>query len=189
MPAGRLSTRLDPMATYEQMQNWTPERVERLKKLLAEGLSAGQIALQLDANFTRNAVIGKVGREGLKFARGARARRLLGIAARPTRTQDPMPRLKPVAVLREMALAPKFNPEPYVPAVVDLPAEPLNVGLLDLEHGMCKFPTTAEAPHLFCGLPIVKGRPYCSAHVAACYHKNSNAKPIGLPRSLIGRAA
>ena len=43
---------------------WTDERVELLKKLWADGLSASQIAGEL-GNVTRNAVIGKVHRLGL----------------------------------------------------------------------------------------------------------------------------
>jgi GcrA cell cycle regulator len=44
--------------------NWTDERVERLKKLWADGLSASQIAAQL-GGVSRNAVIGKVHRLNL----------------------------------------------------------------------------------------------------------------------------
>src|ERR1700749_3997797 len=43
---------------------WTDERVELLKKLWADGLSASQIAAEL-GGITRNAVIGKVHRLGL----------------------------------------------------------------------------------------------------------------------------
>ncbi|HEY4403401.1 MAG TPA: GcrA family cell cycle regulator, partial [Xanthobacteraceae bacterium] len=43
---------------------WTEERVESLKKLWGEGLSASQIAAEL-GGITRNAVIGKVHRLGL----------------------------------------------------------------------------------------------------------------------------
>ena len=43
---------------------WTDDRVEILKKLWAEGLSASQIAREL-GDVTRNAVIGKVHRLGL----------------------------------------------------------------------------------------------------------------------------
>lgn len=62
---------------------WKPERVELLKKLWAEGISAGKIAKELHARFrsfrpTRNAVIGKVHREGL-----------------PPRTVSPSKRLDP----------------------------------------------------------------------------------------------
>ena len=41
--------------------NWTDERVELLRKLWAEGLSASQIAAQM-GGVSRNAVIGKVHR-------------------------------------------------------------------------------------------------------------------------------
>jgi hypothetical protein len=44
--------------------NWTDERVEKLKKLWADGLSASQIAAQL-GGVSRNAVIGKVHRLNL----------------------------------------------------------------------------------------------------------------------------
>ena len=44
--------------------SWTDERVDLLKKLWADGLSASQIAGEL-GNVTRNAVIGKVHRLGL----------------------------------------------------------------------------------------------------------------------------
>src|SRR5204863_6919853 len=43
---------------------WTEERVELLKKLWQDGLSASQIAAEL-GGVTRNAVIGKVHRLGL----------------------------------------------------------------------------------------------------------------------------
>jgi len=43
---------------------WTDERVETLKRLWLDGLSASQIAKQL-GGVTRNAVIGKVHRLGL----------------------------------------------------------------------------------------------------------------------------
>ena len=44
---------------------WTNERVEELKNLWSEGLSASQIAKRL-GDVTRNAVIGKVHRLGLE---------------------------------------------------------------------------------------------------------------------------
>ena len=49
--------------------SWTDDRVEKLKELWGEGLSASQIAKQL-GGVTRNAVIGKVHRLGLSH-RGA----------------------------------------------------------------------------------------------------------------------
>jgi GcrA cell cycle regulator len=51
--------------------NWTDERVETLKRLWTEGLSASQIAAQM-GGVSRNAVIGKVHR--LKLASRARSK-------------------------------------------------------------------------------------------------------------------
>ena len=45
--------------------SWTDERVELLKRLWTEGLSASQIAGRLGSGVTRNAVIGKVHRLNL----------------------------------------------------------------------------------------------------------------------------
>ena len=50
--------------------SWTDERVELLKKLWADGLSASQIAAEL-GGITRNAVIGKVHPAGPKVPRRA----------------------------------------------------------------------------------------------------------------------
>ncbi len=47
--------------------NWPPERVEQLKALYAEGISASRIAMQLGGGISRNAVIGKIFR--LKLAK------------------------------------------------------------------------------------------------------------------------
>ena len=60
--------------------NWTDERVELLKKLWAEGLSASKIAAQL-GGVSRNAVIGKVHR--LKLSSRGRA---AGAAPRQKKT-------------------------------------------------------------------------------------------------------
>lgn len=47
------------------MTAWTAERIEQLKALVAERLSANQIAAELGAGLSRNAVIGKITRLGL----------------------------------------------------------------------------------------------------------------------------
>lgn len=62
--------------------NWTDERVEKLKKLWSEGLSASQIAAQL-GGVSRNAVIGKVHR--LSLPGRAKAGGSTAAAARPKR--------------------------------------------------------------------------------------------------------
>ena len=72
--------------------NWTDERVELLKKLWAEGLSASQIAAQL-GSVTRNAVIGKVAPpeavEPRPFDRRTRQAEEAGIDGRQERRAAP----------------------------------------------------------------------------------------------------
>ena len=64
--------------------SWTDERVELLKKLWADGLSASQIAGEL-GGITRNAVIGKVHRLGLS----GRAKSPSSAAQRPRKARAP----------------------------------------------------------------------------------------------------
>ena len=59
--------------------SWTDERVELLKRLWNQGLSASQIAGELSNGITRNAVIGKVHRLGLS----GRAKTPTAPASRP----------------------------------------------------------------------------------------------------------
>ena len=44
---------------------WTPDKIEKLKKLWGSGISASQIAMQLGEEVSRNAVIGKAHRLNL----------------------------------------------------------------------------------------------------------------------------
>src|SRR5438105_5625098 len=80
---------------------WSDDRVETLKKLWADGLSASQIANEL-GNVTRNAVIGKVHRLGLS----GRAKSPSSAAPRPRkpRAHSHMLRVRP-AVRGNTALA------------------------------------------------------------------------------------
>ena len=70
---------------------WTDERVELLKKLWQDGLSASQIAKQL-GGVTRNAVIGKVHRLGLSGrATPSKPARTVFKAPRPARPVSAAP--------------------------------------------------------------------------------------------------
>jgi GcrA cell cycle regulator len=157
---------------------WTEDRVELLKKLWADGLSASQIASRL-GGVTRNAVIGKVHR--------------LGLAGRATtsRSRTPRPRnrvshlpLRPTRVQYRThgntALKPVFMPveQPtvaltIVPSVVqelDVPSA-LRVDLLDLREHMCRWPIgdpQDEAFH-FCGRQKSHGISYCEHHARQAF--------------------
>src|SRR3712207_3705671 len=83
------SLRGGPMA--ETSVTWTEERLELLKKLWSEGLSASQIAAELSVGMTRNAVLGKSHRLGLVRNTSA------GISTPRPRKESPAPGRPPTA--------------------------------------------------------------------------------------------
>jgi len=88
--------------------SWTDERVELLKKLWADGLSASQIAAEL-GGITRNAVIGKVHRLGLS----GRAKSTSSASTRPRKARSPahMLRIGRAAIRGNTALAHAYENE------------------------------------------------------------------------------
>jgi GcrA cell cycle regulator len=163
---------------------WTEERVELLKKLWADGLSASQIAGEL-GSVTRNAVIGKVHRLGLS----GRAKSPAAAAGATPRTPAPRkpatrtpshPMAAPAAGLTRgaNALAPQFvaEPEAVEPQEQVLSEDVVvpfseRVSIMDLREYMCRWPmgdpTTAE--FRFCGGRSQTGMPYCTYHARIAY--------------------
>src|ERR1700740_1674741 len=87
--------------------SWTDERVELLKKLWSDGLSASQIAAEL-GGITRNAVIGKVHRLGLS----GRAKSASAGAPRQRKARSPaMLRIGRGAIRGNTALAHAYEIE------------------------------------------------------------------------------
>src|SRR5471032_2247062 len=97
--------------------SWTDERVELLKKLWADGLSASQIAGEL-GGITRNAVIGKVHRLGLSGrakapSSSAPRQRKARPSAQMMRTFRPVARGN-TALAHHTYVAYDLEPEPFV---------------------------------------------------------------------------
>lgn len=165
---------------------WTDERVELLKKLWTDGLSASQIATEL-GGVTRNAVIGKVHRLSLSgrakpaAAPVARARkpaattsngRQMPAASRPQPTmQRPLvagntalkPLVQPMAEPRRMLRA-TGGDDVVVPIS-------LHATILTLTEQTCKWPIgdpNSEDFH-FCGQRSNSGIPYCEYHSRIAY--------------------
>jgi GcrA cell cycle regulator len=132
---------------------WTDERVEQLKSLWNEGLSASQIARVL-GGVTRNAVIGKVHRLGLAGRAG------------PARSERPRNSITHKSVARIAV------PEP--PVVEEDPVT-LEDGhfatVLTINDRMCRWPIgdPAENEFHFCGHKPRSGSPYCEAHARKAY--------------------
>jgi GcrA cell cycle regulator len=171
---------------YEEVEmGWTEERVELLKKLWADGLSASQIAGRL-GEVTRNAVIGKVHRLGLagrattSRVRSARPRnRVSHLPLRPTRVQ--------YRTHGNVALKPIYSPmeQPtvalsLVPSVLeetDMPA-PLKVVLLDLKENSCRWPIgdPQDENFYFCGHEKKHGGTYCDHHAKVAFQPAARRK-------------
>lgn len=140
---------------------WTDERVELLKKLWQDGLSASQIAKQL-GGVTRNAVIGKVHRLGLS-GRAA--------PSKPARPQFKSPR--PVRVSTSAPSLPRRIAEPQpLPQPVSryVDEAPGTATVLTLGAHMCKWPIGDPAldSFTFCGRRCDEG-PYCQEHAQVAY--------------------
>ncbi|MDP1732557.1 MAG: GcrA family cell cycle regulator [Devosia sp.] len=172
---------------------WTDERVELLKKLWLEGLSASQIAGVLGEGVTRNAVIGKVHRLKLSGrAKPASSTPRVRSAARPSRRvaapasgsgrslggmmmkQRSMGGA-PMHGATALKISEDLETEAYVaPQVAELfiPVE-RRLTLLQLNEQTCKWPIgdPLSAEFYFCGQHSGEGRPYCEFHSRRAYHQ------------------
>ncbi|MBF9234900.1 GcrA family cell cycle regulator [Microvirga alba] len=154
---------------------WTDERVELLKKLWSDGLSASQIASEL-GNVTRNAVIGKVHRLGLS---GRAKDKTDATAARPRKAPRAPSAPAPIApavrnnvVIAPIPRTPVVEEASEVLADVDM-AIPMSerVTIMDLRESMCRWPMgdPTKPEFRFCGARSITGLPYCNHHASVAY--------------------
>ncbi len=161
--------------------NWTDERVELLKKLWADGLSASQIAAEL-GGITRNAVIGKVHRLGLS----GRAKSQSSSAPRARKPRSHMLRVSRPTTRGNTALAYAYEAEPELePEFVDevIPVEQRRT-LLQLTEDTCRWPVgdPSNSDFFFCGGKPVTSLPYCAHHCRVAYQpatdRRRDRKPV-----------
>lgn len=163
---------------------WTDERVETLKKLWQDGLSASQIAKQL-GGVTRNAVIGKVHRLGLSGrAAPSKPARPAFKAPRPHRPAAAAPSA-PRRIAEPVSTHAAAPPSPPVRYVDETPG---SATVLTLGAHMCKWPIGDPSTDgfTFCGRRASDG-PYCVEHARVAYQPAQTKKKSGaneLARSL-----
>jgi GcrA cell cycle regulator len=159
------------VARVEIAMGWTDERVEILKRLWLDGLSASQIAKQL-GGVTRNAVIGKVHRLGLS------GRAAPSHPSRPTfKTPRPprpisMPAPRPARALEPRTHIAQAPRAPFV----ELPG---TATVLTLGAHMCKWPIGDPSSNdfTFCGRRANDGDgPYCIDHARLAYQPPAGKK-------------
>ena len=145
------------------VSDWTPERIDRMKALWADGLTATQVAKQMNDGATRASVLGKLDRLNLlKTDRGTQSRtpkkpRALPQVKAKRVTLPPLPINGPVLtsdtkLLKSAAWLALPGTEPKA--------------LTDLGANECRWPI-GENPTLFCGCATEKL--YCPAHAAIAY--------------------
>lgn len=170
--------------------NWTDERVEKLKRLWAEGLSASQIATQL-GGVSRNAVIGKVHRLCLP----GRVKAGGNTASSRTATKRPAPAQRPAAATTFPArpAAPAARPttahamgatavkaevemesaQPRILVPTSNVVVPLakRLALTELTERTCKWPMgdPLKDDFHFCGAESPDNSPYCKYHGRLAY--------------------
>ena len=143
---------------------WTEERVEQLRTLWTEGLSASQIARVL-GGVTRNAVIGKAHRLGLAGP------------ASPSRSERPRLPSTPKVQVRSAPM----SPAPVVeedPVILD---DGSFATVLTINDRMCRWPIgdPSENEFHFCGRKPKNGSPYCDAHARKAYQPQQSRRDKG----------
>ena len=141
---------------------WTDERVELLKTLWAEGLSAAQIANKM-GGVTRNAVIGKVHRLGLS-GRATPAKPQRGCGTMGERREEVVtvkPQRKEIkSVIPEV--------QTIAPLVLDSGDR---TTVATIKNNMCKWPIgdPAKDDFHFCGQQTLTGKSYCTHHARVAF--------------------
>ena len=165
--------------------SWTDERVELLKKLWADGLSASQVAAEL-GGVTRNAVIGKVHRLGLSgraktstsTQRARRPRNQTARTARPSAGSAPTVG----ATALKADAKPQATPKPKAEAKPELDAVVVPISkrasILTLTENTCKWPIgdPGDGDFHFCGHKSESGSPYCKYHSEIAYQPSSDRR-------------
>jgi GcrA cell cycle regulator len=132
---------------------WTAEAIEVLKRLAHEGRSASVIAAELGAA-SRNAVIGKANRIGIKLTGG-------GVSA-PDRAQAGAYRVR---------LADIPHPKPGWAFAEAEVGEMPRVRFEEIREFACRWPLgdPTNGDFAYCGLEPARGRSYCAGHCRMAY--------------------
>jgi len=156
--------------------SWTDERIETLKRLWTDGLSASQIATSL-GEVTRNAVIGKIHRLGLS----GRVRPGVAQPVRKPKVAAPQQQVRRVVVRPAVAAIgsaalkldaafalaelPEAAPLATVTAMTD------RVTIMMLNEHTCRWPIgdPGSEGFSFCGHRSETGIPYCTQHARVAY--------------------
>ena len=138
--------------------SWTYERIEKLKQLWEEGLTASRIAAEL-GDVTRNAVIGKAHRLGLSGRMASKSSN------------------NGISIIRKKRLnLAKSQKVIDISPVIDEPMNPTS--FQDIKDGLCRWPLgePEESDFMFCGRNTKEGVVYCQSHHKQAYQPLSKVR-------------
>ena len=164
---------------------WNDTRIRQLKKMWADGESAGEIAATL-GGLSRNAIIGKIYRLGLSNRdpvpavkmdkpKGKKQPKVASTTALPS-GQNKLPLRRPPVVRAGHPLPPQPAANEISEDVLRTAAETLKkakkISLMELTEKTCKWPVgdPSTDDFWFCGLDSETGKPYCKAHNDVAFH-------------------
>lgn len=143
---------------------WTADHDAFLRARLLENMSMAAAAAALNAEFgtaySRNACIGRAGRQNMD------RNNAMGPLRRKLTAEKPKPQRVRVIVPKE--------PTPEMTALRCVEVEPLHVELVDLQDEHCRWPY-GEGPFTFCGNPVCLGT-YCGPHFALSVGPGTNSE-------------
>ncbi|MDF1608762.1 GcrA family cell cycle regulator [Hoeflea sp. YIM 152468] len=172
--------------------SWTDERVERLTKLWADGLSASQIAAQL-GGVSRNAVIGKVhrlnlpGRAKSGGQASVRTKRTTAAPRAPTYANRAATQATRTINRTSGGAGAALKQDLNVVAAEELDTRPVDdvvvpisrrLTLAELSERTCKWPIgdpLQEGFH-FCGNDSGEASPYCGYHAKLAFQPASERR-------------
>ncbi|MBY0256198.1 GcrA family cell cycle regulator [Methylobacterium sp.] len=154
----------------DTVPSWSDERVDHLRRLWEEGLSASQIATQL-GGVTRNAVIGKIHRLGLSGR--VKSAEMAAGTPRPN-PGDAVMDAEDAIPMGEMPIG-TLSASTVAPVALSITRR---VTIMDLRESMCRWPIgdpTAPDFH-YCGDRSITGLPYCTTHAQIAYQPAAERK-------------
>jgi GcrA cell cycle regulator len=168
---------------------WTAEAVEDLKKLALEGKSASHISAALGVG-SRNAVIGKASRIGIKLGGGGRGPGTRkSPVARPQWAKAPYPGHKAdhdsgVALVGDPRVKPGEGRVAWTLGEAEV-GEMRRVRFEEIREFACRWPLgdPRSGEFAYCGLTPAKGQSYCAGHCRMAY-RAPQLRPIARERGL-----
>lgn len=168
--------------------NWTDERVELLRKLWSEGLSASEIAHQL-GGVSRNAVIGKVHRlklsgRGRSTATPARQKKTgRGLAVKKSVSRAASAQRHVTTSIGANVLQAQFDAEPVARHYIRTQENVVvpisrHLKLIELSERTCKWPNGDPIANdsCFCGNDSADTGPYCKYHARIAFQPASERR-------------